>query len=154
MCVCSQESCAASNSSSSSPKCQTSLCASNNMSFSSECTMEAWKCYNRQSALYKKFDGECQSMLTDCLISYLFPFLHLIEDCRNVQCPRGKICLLVKNTGEPICYPKKHCKPNLSPGSVCGTDGITYSNICKMRLNTNTEGQSPDLAHRGPCGMN
>jgi len=52
MCVCSEASCITSNS---------SICASNNMTFSSECAMEAWKCMNKESGLYKKYDGECQS---------------------------------------------------------------------------------------------
>ena len=64
------------------------------------------------------------------------------------------MCLLVKNTGEPICYKKAHCNPDLNPEPVCGTDGITYSDICAMRLSRNRQGQSPDLAHKGSCGMN
>lgn len=56
MCVCSEEAC---NSSSIEKH---SLCASNNMTFSSECAMEAWKCFNYRSALYKKYDGVCRSM--------------------------------------------------------------------------------------------
>ena len=55
MCVCSEASCNSPNSH------QKPLCASNNMTFRSECTMEAWKCLNGQSALYKKYGGECQS---------------------------------------------------------------------------------------------
>jgi hypothetical protein len=54
MCVCSEASC------SSSDPYQQSLCASNNMTFRSECAMEAWKCSNHRSALYKKYDGECR----------------------------------------------------------------------------------------------
>jgi hypothetical protein len=60
MCVCSEASCISSNSSLTKID-QQPLCASNNMTFSSECAMEAWKCFNRRSALYKKYDGECQS---------------------------------------------------------------------------------------------
>jgi hypothetical protein len=60
MCVCSEESCRKSDSLSSKSNYQP-LCASNNMTFSSECAMEAWKCVQQQSGLYKKYDGECQS---------------------------------------------------------------------------------------------
>jgi len=59
MCVCSEEACHTSKHQ------HQPLCASNNMTFSSECSMEAWKCFNRQSGLYKKYDGQCQSM---CLV--------------------------------------------------------------------------------------
>ena len=63
MCVCSAESCTATDSTSS-KKHNQPLCASNNVTFSSECAMEAWKCMNHQSALYKKYDGECQSKIS------------------------------------------------------------------------------------------
>ncbi|CAF0867726.1 unnamed protein product [Adineta ricciae] len=132
MCVCSAESCTATDSTSS-KKHNQPLCASNNVTFSSECAMEAWKCMNHQSALYKKYDGECQ------------------KDCRNVKCPHETICLLVRNTGEPFCYPKKHCNPSADPEPVCGTNGVTYRNICAMRLSPDEQGRTPELAHKGRC---
>jgi hypothetical protein len=77
-----------------------------------------------------------------------------IEDCREVKCPHDTICLLVKNTGEPFCYPKKHCNPKLNPESVCGTNGITYPHICAMRLSPDAQGRTPEVAHKGRCGKN
>lgn len=53
-----------------------------------------------------------------------------------------------------MCYPKKHCNTPLHPEPVCGTDGVTYSNICIMRLSRNRRGQTPELAHKGACGKN
>ncbi|CAF4006303.1 unnamed protein product [Adineta steineri] len=128
MCVCSEESCTSSTKTN-----QQSLCASNNMTFQSKCLMEAWKCSNHQSALYVKYEGECQ------------------KDCRNVKCGHGKICLLVKNTGEPMCYPKAHCKPGLNPEPVCGTNGVSYPSICAMRLSRDQRGYTPEVAHKGSC---
>jgi hypothetical protein len=78
---------------------------------------------------------------------------YIIEDCRNVRCSHDKVCLLVKNNGEPICYPRKHCNPTLNPEPVCGTNGVNYPNICAMRLSRDRRGRSPDLAHKGSCGM-
>lgn len=75
-----------------------------------------------------------------------------LEDCRNVKCPDETICTLVKNTGEPMCYPKKHCQPSRSAEPLCGTDGVTYPHSCAMRLNVNPLGRTPELAHRGRCG--
>lgn len=75
-----------------------------------------------------------------------------VEDCQNVKCPHDSVCLLVKNTGEPFCYPKKHCNAALDPKPVCGTDGVTYPNICAMRLTSDIYGRTPELAHRGECG--
>jgi hypothetical protein len=60
MCVCSEESCSSTDVLLSKYNKQ-SLCASNNMTFTSECAMAAWKCIQQQSGLYKKYDGECQS---------------------------------------------------------------------------------------------
>lgn len=60
MCVCSEESCRRENLLSTVVN-QQSICASNNMTFESECAMAAWKCMHQQSALYKKYDGQCQS---------------------------------------------------------------------------------------------
>jgi hypothetical protein len=67
MCVCSPESCTTLDSSGNTLE-QQSLCASNNMTFNSPCSMEAWKCLNHQSALYKKYDGQCQSKFTSLVI--------------------------------------------------------------------------------------
>ncbi|UJR10291.1 hypothetical protein I4U23_014497 [Adineta vaga] len=131
MCVCSEASCISSDSFDQQP-----ICASNNMTFKSECHMRAWACSQHQSALYKRYDGECQ------------------KDCRDVRCPHDKVCLLIKNTGEPMCYPKNHCNPILDPEPVCGTNGVTYPNICAMRLNVDRRGYTPDLAHKGSCGKN
>ena len=84
MCVCSDASCSSSDSLSTTID-QIPLCASNNMTFSSECAMEAWKCFNRRSALYKKYDGECQSkhfiLATNKrnLISFLVFFCFLLD---------------------------------------------------------------------------
>lgn len=77
---------------------------------------------------------------------------HSIEDCRNIQCPDNKVCLLVQNTGEPICYPKTHCNPALNPEPVCGTNEVTYPNICALRLSADRRGRTPEVAHQGPCG--
>ena len=62
MCVCSTESCSSTDLSSSKYKKQP-LCASNNMTFDSECHLAAYKCFQQQSALYKKYDGACQSKI-------------------------------------------------------------------------------------------
>jgi hypothetical protein len=87
-------------------------------------------------------------------IKYILFWFYSIGNCLNVKCPSDKICLLVKNTGEPICYPRKHCNPTLSPEPVCGTNGVTYPNICAMRFSHDKHGRTPELAHKGSCGMN
>jgi hypothetical protein len=73
MCVCSEASCISSDSLLTKHD-QQPLCASNNMTFSSECTMEAWKCLNHQSGLYKKYDGQCQSEYFEILEKIFFFF--------------------------------------------------------------------------------
>lgn len=60
MCVCSEESCRSTDLYGELAD-EKPICASNNMTFRSECQMAAWKCRNHQSTLYKKYDGECQS---------------------------------------------------------------------------------------------
>lgn len=92
-------------------------------------------------------------VISKSINKYLFhEYVFLLEDCRNVQCPTNKICLLVKNTGEPMCYPRNYCDASLDPEPVCGTNGRTYPNICAMRLSVNRYGRTPELAHKGPCG--
>lgn len=148
MCVCSRESCRSS-------RLSSPVCASNNMTFDSLCLMEAWKCENYRSGLYKKYDGKCQSSF-DCFLVSQSKICQLpcflAEDCQNVKCPETDVCVLVKNNGEPICYPKKHCNPNAHPGPVCGVNGVTYPNVCALNLNRNKQGRTIDLAHRGACG--
>jgi hypothetical protein len=56
MCVCSEESCLLNEHN------QQPLCASNNMTFNSECSMQAWKCIHQETGLYKRYDGRCQSI--------------------------------------------------------------------------------------------
>ena len=75
-----------------------------------------------------------------------------VEDCRSVKCPEDTACLLVKNTGEPFCFPKKHCDSTANPEPVCGTNGVNYPNICAMRLSADAPGRTPELAHKGHCG--
>ena len=145
MCVCSPDSCL------SADRDDRPVCASNNMTFASSCAMAAWKCLQQQSALYTKYDGECQSE-SDATERVATATLALLEDCRNVKCPEETVCTLVKNTGEPMCYPKRHCHPSRNSEPVCGTDGVTYPNSCVMRLNVNPIGRTPELAHRGRCG--
>lgn len=154
MCVCSEESCRATDSSSSLTDAQP-ICASNNMTFRSECAMAAWKCINQQSALYKKYDGQCQSKHEadwNKAVRWASLSLSCVEDCRSVKCPEDTACLLVKNTGEPFCYPKKHCDSTANPEPVCGTNGVTYPNVCVMRLSADAPGRTPELAHKGHCG--
>jgi hypothetical protein len=60
MCVCSDEESCLLNEQQQEP-----VCASNNMTFTSECAMNIWKCIHQETGLYKRYDGQCQSMYCD-----------------------------------------------------------------------------------------
>ncbi|KAL1502140.1 hypothetical protein ABEB36_007329 [Hypothenemus hampei] len=55
------------------------------------------------------------------------------ESCTNVQCEPDKTCMMRKGVPKCVCSPS--CKENRKKpkGPLCGTDGRTYKNWCRIK---------------------
>ncbi|XP_066249166.1 follistatin isoform X1 [Euwallacea similis] len=74
------------------------------------------------------------------------------ESCTNVKCETGKGCVMRK--GIPKCVCSSTCKDGKRKpkGPVCGTDGRTYRNWCRMRKKSCKQKQkSLSVAYYGVC---
>ncbi|XP_076373641.1 follistatin-like isoform X2 [Tachypleus tridentatus] len=72
------------------------------------------------------------------------------DSCVGVKCPDGRACKMKRGKPKCVCRPK--CpKRKRRMGVVCGNDGKSYRNICRLlkvrcRKNSNLE-----VAYFGPC---
>lgn len=64
----------------------------------------------------------------------LFDKMRLIpESCDGVKCGPEKACLIRDGRPKCICAPKCKEKRQKGKGIVCGTDGRSYKNTCRLR---------------------
>lgn len=74
------------------------------------------------------------------------------ESCAKVKCEAGRTCVLRK--GVPKCVCSSVCKEGKKrpKQSVCGTDGQTYKNWCKLRKKAcNQKLKNLSVAYYGAC---
>ena len=63
-------------------------------------------------------------------MSNLFPYFGLSADpCQSAKCAHGEVCVVDGNRARCLCPPRCVDK---SVKRVCGTDGITYKNLCEL----------------------
>ncbi|XP_075215858.1 follistatin isoform X2 [Lycorma delicatula] len=74
------------------------------------------------------------------------------ESCTGVQCGEGKKCTVRKGQPKCVCSPDCRGRARRVKGPVCGTDGRSYSTICRLRKRAcRKKNSSLSVAYYGLC---
>ncbi|KAJ6640905.1 putative cytochrome P450 6d5 [Pseudolycoriella hygida] len=118
------------------------VCGSDGRTYKTECQLKKRACRRGISTLRVAYKGQCQT------------------SCKNVKCPQSMHCLEDQNlmphcvSCATKCPPfEKTFKSIVSNPSrlVCGTDGVTYRNLCEIKRAACLLGRSIPVAYRGAC---
>ncbi|XP_067659553.1 agrin-like isoform X7 [Haliotis asinina] len=97
------------------------------------------------------YDSECELRRQSCaqkvyvVVAHTGPCGHDIP-CRTFRCDYGAVCVV--RHGQPSCQCPS-CNEDFDP--VCGEDGITYNNECKLRQEKCQHRVNIRIKHKGPC---
>ncbi|GFQ89591.1 kazal-like domain-containing protein [Trichonephila clavata] len=67
-----------------------------------------------------------------------------------MYCSFGAECLVDEKTQQGYCRCQDSCSDIFAP--VCGTDGITYSSECQLRMASCSKQIKIYVQHHGQCG--
>ncbi|XP_047511695.1 agrin-like [Pieris napi] len=96
-------------------------------------------------------DSECELRRTACLLGRELKVLHAGACgsngvCADRNCPHGGEC--VSSGGRGVCRCPR-CSNEFAP--VCGSDGISYGNRCKLQLEACRHRRDVQVLYDGPC---
>jgi len=107
------------------------VCGSNGRTYSSNCELARETCLSKIVSVSLMYEGACDSS----------------PACSDYRCPIGGYC--VEN---PPGYPSCHCP--VCGGEwepVCGSDGVTYTNPCRLRYEACRHNKSLSVVYKGMC---
>ncbi|KAG8193219.1 hypothetical protein JTE90_005566 [Oedothorax gibbosus] len=107
------------------------LCGSNGRTFDNECELKRQSCLLRQE-LNSVHEGECGEH----------------RPCHTHHCSYGAACVV--RAGLPVCECPT-CAEEFDP--VCGTDGISYTNPCKLKREACEQKTDIIIAQEGLCNI-
>ncbi|XP_046437323.1 agrin-like isoform X5 [Daphnia pulex] len=108
------------------------VCGSDQLTYSSNCELERESCLQKRS-IKLLYEGVCGSS----------------EACSNFQCPTSGYCVETAS-GQPSCHCPL-CGGEWDP--VCGTDGVTYTNPCRLRYESCRHNKSLSIVYKGLCNL-
>ncbi|VVC30264.1 Concanavalin A-like lectin/glucanase domain,EGF-like, conserved site,Laminin G domain,Follistatin-like, N- [Cinara cedri] len=105
------------------------VCGTDGRTYQSKCHLERTNCGNR-STVNVAYYGHCDEL----------------NPCKGHICNFGANCRM--RNGQSVCECPS-CPEHHDP--VCGTDGITYSNKCKLKYQSCKKNQIIKVSHGGAC---
>ncbi|XP_071744325.1 agrin isoform X3 [Lepeophtheirus salmonis] len=111
------------------------VCASNGQTYKNDC--------------YMKLDS-CRRLL-DLHIVYPDTCSKGVNPCKLLNCDWGQECEISKQ-GITNCVCPQQCEPIIRP--ICGSDRITYENLCSLRKSACEKRKIISPIHYGICGSN
>ncbi|XP_054715535.1 agrin-like [Uloborus diversus] len=73
------------------------------------------------------------------------------SECEQMYCAYGALCVVDKRTQQAHCRCQEICSDVFAP--VCGSDGVTYSSDCQLRMASCTKQRRIFTKHQGPCDI-
>lgn len=73
--------------------------------------------------------------------------------CKDVECEPDKTCVIKKGRPKCVCSSKcKELKTRSKRGPICGTDGRSYRNICRLKKRAcRKKTHTLSIAYTGTC---
>ncbi|UYV79498.1 AGRN [Cordylochernes scorpioides] len=71
------------------------------------------------------------------------------EPCERKYCPNNGDCTVDSLSGLAVCVCPGSCAREYVP--VCGSDGVTYSSACQLRMDSCSHQRNAYVVHEGAC---